>query len=389
MRAQGDQLWHQDSPGVVDSVEEFDGFGHALAAGNFGRSKHDDLAVGIPNENVGTDGLVGAGEVAILYGKNGGLRSDHNQVWHQDRPDVKGVSGQGDAYGFALGAADMGRSGHDDLAVGIRAETVGGQDNAGAVNVLYGSTNGLRAKGNQQWTQDSQGIGDASEEFDEFGWALSAGNLGNGRWADLAVGSPFEDVGPEGSEVPNAGGLNVIYGGPNGLGAANDQVFSQSTDGIGETAEDYDNFGNSVTVANFGDGKTQDLGVGVPFEDVPSGADMNDGLAHVIYGSDDGLRAQGDQLWSQGTAGVLDVSDSDQFGESLAAGDFGRAEEFEMVAGAPREQIGLEDWAGAVNVIYGKAGGLTDAGNQFWHQDSPNIVDVAEGNDFFGFGLSD
>jgi hypothetical protein len=41
-----------------------------------------------------------------------------------------------------------------------------------------------------------------------------------------------------------------------------------------------------------------------------------------------------------------------------------------------------------VNIIYGSGSGLTDAGNQFWSQDSPGIKGVAEEGDLFGFALS-
>src|SRR5438128_999990 len=44
--------------------------------------------------------------------------------------------------------------------------------------------------------------------------------------------------------------------------------------------------------------------------------------------------------------------------------------------------------AGAVNVRYGSATGLTDVGNQLWTQDSGTIADVAEEGDQFGLSLA-
>ena len=55
-----------------------------------------------------------------------------------------------------------------------------------------------------------------------------------------------------------------------------------------------------------------------------------------------------------------------------------------MAIGAPDEDIGDVSGAGAVNVIYGSALGLHGSEalpDQFWHQDSRRIGDVAEGGD--------
>ncbi len=50
--------------------------------------------------------------------------------------------------------------------------------------------------------------------------------------------------------------------------------------------------------------------------------------------------------------------------------------------------MGSAGYAGAVNVLYGGAGGLSGTGNQFWHQDSPGILDVVEPLDAFGTALA-
>ena len=40
---------------------------------------------------------------------------------------------------------------------------------------------------------------------------------------------------------------------------------------------------------------------------------------------------------------------------------------------------------GAVNTIYGSAGGLNAAGNQFWSEDSAGILGAGEPSDYFGY----
>ena len=65
--------------------------------------------------------------------------------------------------------------GKDDLAIGISGEDLGSIVDAGAVQVLYGSSKGLSATSpiaNQFWTQDSTNVNDVAEEFDHFGWPL-------------------------------------------------------------------------------------------------------------------------------------------------------------------------------------------------------------------------
>ena len=43
--------------------------------------------------------------------------------------------------------------------------------------------------------------------------------------------------------------------------------------------------------------------------------------------------------------------------------------------------------AGGVHVIYGTALGLSEIGDQFWHQNSAGIKDEVEANDRFGTSL--
>jgi hypothetical protein len=80
---------------------------------------------------------------------------------------------------------------------------------------------------------------------------------------------------------------------------------------------------------------------------------------------------------------------SDELGRSLTSGDFNGDGFDDLAIGVPREDIGNIQNAGAVNVIYGTQGvGLTAAGNQVWHQDSPGILEVAEDGDDLGRSLT-
>jgi hypothetical protein len=61
----------------------------------------------------------------------------------------------------------------------------------------------------------------------------------------------------------------------------------------------------------------------------------------------------------------------------------------DLAIGEIQEYVGALQSAGAVNVLYGSAGGLQTASpdDQFWNQDSPEVQDTAEGNDGFGSSL--
>jgi hypothetical protein len=70
---------------------------------------------------------------------------------------------------------DFNGDGFDDLAVGVPEEDVGSIENAGGVEVIYGSSSGLSAtatRSDQFWTQDSADIDNSSEFADKFGTTL-------------------------------------------------------------------------------------------------------------------------------------------------------------------------------------------------------------------------
>jgi hypothetical protein len=167
-----DQFWSQDSPYVNDAPEDDDHFGWSLAAGNFGASSHADLATGIPGQRSG-------GAVSVIYGSSSGLSATDtwNQFWTQGSPDVEDWAEEGDAFGWPLAAANLGGSSQADLAIGVTYEDVSDiVRDAGAVNVIYGSSSGLSATTtpDQFWTQDSPDVEDAAESGDLFGLAMAA-----------------------------------------------------------------------------------------------------------------------------------------------------------------------------------------------------------------------
>lgn len=134
-----------------------------------------------------------------------------------------------------------------------------------------------------------------------------------------------------------------------------------------------------------GDGYA-DLAVGVPGEDLGSRAVKRDaGSVQVLYGSSRGPTAR-DQLWTQDSRGIKGAAErGDMFGEVLASGDFDADGYADLAVGVPSEGVGLEDWSGVVQVLYGGPKGLT-ARDQLWRQGKAGVPGTpAEGNGFGRF----
>jgi hypothetical protein len=223
--------------------ETGDRFGSALAAGRFDGDQWYDLAVGAPTENVGE--LNNPGAVNVFYGSaTNGLASTARQTFIQGAR-AGGSAEPGDHFGAALAAGPFDSGAGWELAVGAPDEDVGAKANAGAINVLYGSTSGLVGRG-QVLTQGSPGVVGAAEAGDRFGARFAQGILPNDfngdGLADLAVGVVGEALGT----VAYAGAVNVLYGAANGLPGSGGQLLTQDSPGVADSAEEQDTFGEAL-----------------------------------------------------------------------------------------------------------------------------------------------
>jgi hypothetical protein len=335
----------------------------ASAAGSvqadFNHDGSDDLAVGVFAEDIGT--TVDAGAVNVLYGSAGGLTGSRSQLFTQ----VGSAPEPGDEFGFALAAGDFNHDGFVDLAVGAPLEDAGSTPDAGAISVLYGSAGGLTRSGGQLFTQ----VGGAVEPDDWFGFALAAGDFNHDGFADLAASAPSEHVG----STPKAGAVSVLYGSAGGLTRSGGQLFTQ----VGGAVERDDLFGWALAAGDFNHDGFADLAAGA--RDESAGSRFAAGAVSVLYGSAGKLTRSGGQLFVQ-VGGVPETGDG--FGSALAAGDFNHDGFADLAAGAPGEDVGTIDGAGAVSVLYGSTGGLTRTGGQLFTQ-------VGSAPEFFdGFGAA-
>jgi hypothetical protein len=221
-------------------------------------------------------------------------------MWTQNSPGIAGTAEQGDLFGTALAAGRFAGRTTDDLAIGVGGEAIGSSEAyAGAVNVIYGSSRGLTAVGNQLWSQATADIPGTPEGLERFGYALAGGDFGldyDGHgYADLAIGVPQESLGRRDA----AGAVHVLYGSPTGLSTRSTVMLTQNTPGVPGGAEEGDLFGWALAAADFGnDGRGHhyaDLAVGVPNE--TRGKTLT-GAVDVIYGGNAGLTGQRNQLWT-------------------------------------------------------------------------------------------
>jgi hypothetical protein len=338
----------------------------AALQADFNNDGADDLAVGVPGQDIGSPPF-NSGAVNVLYGSATGLSATGSQLFSQDSPGVAGTPEEGDLFGDALATGDFDDDGFADLAVAAPSEGVGTASGAGAVTILYGSAAGLTGAGSQLFTQ----VGGTPEPGDGFGWALGAGDFDEDGATDLAAAAPFEVVGTAGG----AGAVSVLYGSAGGLSTAGAQLFSQ----VGGAVEAGDWFGFTVAAGDFNGDGAADLGAGAPFETVGSLGDA--GAVSAIYGSANGLTTSGGQLFTQ-VGGAVEPEDG--FGWTVAAGDFDDDGFSELAAAAPFETVGAVQRAGAVSILQGAAGGLTAAGGQLFTQ----AGNPPEGFDQLGFALA-
>ncbi len=313
LTADGVRMWTQDSPGMLDEAEPSDMFGTGVAFGDLDGDGFDDLAVGVIGEDIGVpgQGVGDAGAVAVLYGGAGGLSAARDQLWTQDSPGVPGESETPDLMGASLAVGDFDGDGFGDLAADSFGESVGGNDLAGGITVLYGSRSGLTAEGAREITQATQGVPDTAQRNDQFGNPLAVGDFdGDGR-DELVAGVPNESV----DGVFRAGATYVMPGSDEGLTADGGLLWTQDSPDVPDRAEPGDSFGAALAVGNFGRGPHADLALTARAESIDGAREA--GAVSVIYAGT-GLGDNGSQLWTRNSAGVPGLAaDRDWFGFSL------------------------------------------------------------------------
>jgi hypothetical protein len=288
---------------VSDTAEALDRFGWSLAAGNFngdtngaGGPTVDDIVVGAPGEGDGVALTQGSGVVHIFYGDGFGspLAFNTDQLVNQANTQTGQSIETGDSFGFVLASGDVNGDGLDDLVVASPQEdVVFGPENvqsAGLVTVIRGGNPVVPSAGAVSFA-DALGIGEIPDPDDFFGLALAVADFDADGLADIAVGTPFEDVEDPitFATIQDAGAVTIVPGWttffPSPVTAP--EFVAQRYGAHAGTLDTGDLYGHGLAGGDFdGDGHA-DLAVGAPGEDadVGTGTVADAGALYVLPGS--------------------------------------------------------------------------------------------------------
>ena len=230
--------------------ESGDQFGSALAAGDFNGDGYDELAVGVPFENINCDGFfsLNSGQVNIFEGAPGGLRVLASQTYalNQDKIDFEDC-GSIEQMGKAVAAGDFDADGFDDLAVGVPLEDHGGISDVGKVFIYYGRGGRLPISNPVIFRQGNLSCCN-DESFDQFGSVLATGDVNQDGYDELAVGVPFEDLTGFGN---NAGLVNLFWGRAGRLSSSHVETITQGNSDrlISTGPEAFNEFGAALAIS--------------------------------------------------------------------------------------------------------------------------------------------
>lgn len=253
----------QNTFGADGAIESNDQFGRSLAAGKFrSNSAFSDLAVGIPGEDI--DGESNAGAVQVFYGASSGLQDNmDDEIWSQEGA-INGVPEANDRFGSSLATGNFNGDQATDLVIGVPREDLNNDNinDAGSVNIIYGSATGLVETNDQSFHQNTSGIIGTAENSDFFGNVVATGDLNYDSYTDLIIGVPREN--------DLAGAFHIIYGSSSGLTTTDDILSAGLSPG--------DEKGYAMVVGNFGNGP--ELAVSSP-GDVSEDGDNNSGTVRI------------------------------------------------------------------------------------------------------------
>ena len=349
----GHQLWSQslsvndlDGDGEIDNdlgdmlggSEGGDRFGQELAVGDFDSDGYDDLAIGVPKEDLSDNEILLAGAVNVLYGSVTGLAIGRTQFWTQGGGtqkrddtddtvflgDIIGAREPRDVFGTSLTAGDFDNDGYDDLAVGSPSESIGDVFAAGYVNIIKGSNAGLTALGNEHLRQDkyerdddgdgtidvSLGeLGGIPEGRDRFGSKLSTADFNGDGIDDLAIGVSGEKLEFEDNRE---GIVQVFYGTTGQLQIPGFALRAEVPVWLNPEDDSYRLVGDLRTADLNGDGYSELISTAVTFRGVEPPLQIQ--FAKINFGSREGLSDEavrfvfGTQLYDK--EGILLVKNS-------------------------------------------------------------------------------
>jgi FG-GAP repeat/FG-GAP-like repeat len=376
----------QNTPGIPGGAEPGDHFGTTVVPIDLNKDGYTDLAVGAPGEDVGSG--ADAGLVTVLWGSPNGLVSgtavDTGATAHGG---VGNELAAGDFDGD--GAPDLVTAGGDDdvrLLAGIGAD---GKVARPATIQLYRSA-GILVSSHDLASGDVDGDGVADmvvvvsdqDEPDSLrgmiflggaagftsagiaedpsgarlsGETAAVGDVNGDGYGDIVIGHRDDQYDSDQDLPVKGGAVGIAYGGPGGRSSTVTSAWiNQDTAGVPGVSEFSDEMGADVSVGDVNADGYADVIAGVPNEsfDGITGA----GSFLVLLGSAKGLTGAGSQVFSQNSAGLPGVAETDdEFGAKVAVIPATGSNRAQVAVGDPAENAGN----GAVWVLHGTAAGLT------------------------------
>lgn len=336
-----------------------------------------DVAIPVVGEQVA--GETNAGALHVAYGTASGLLPRPSQLWSQASP-IWDVAESGDKFGAASSAGDFDHDGFDDLAVGVPGEN----SNAGAVNILYGSADGLTNADNRLFWQNTPGLDGDAQPLDGFGYALNVGDFDDDDFDDLAIGAPLDASLAAGAA--HGGSVTILYGSVVGLDVTDSAVITQDTADVPDDSELADLFGSALAAGDVDQDGFDDLAVGAKWE---SSNVEKHGTVTILHGSAAGLTGTRSRALRQGLDDLVGRRDADDnFGAALAIGRFDGGVYPDLAIGVPREDIATTTDAGAIVAVPGGPSGLRPVRATMVHAATPGVESRLQSNVQFGAVLA-
>ncbi|MFC7217368.1 N-acetylmuramoyl-L-alanine amidase [Streptomyces polyrhachis] len=306
----------------------------------------------------------------------------------------------------ALKTTDLRSAGGTAAADGIGDLFVGLPKDAsakGAVKIVPGGDDGPVSAARMTLTQDSAGVPGGGEAGDGFGSTTAVGDLNGDGVADLAVGSPGEDLGA----YTDAGYVTFLYGPALNTGGAVGGTKTGAKLGSALTTGDFNGDGKadlfSAGTGNSGSWWTRDSASGrtaggtlttatgaVSFPAATSGDFNRDGYADVMLSyRDQGLKGRLLSFKGSATGLVKGAVLATPGGRSLAAGDVNGDLIDDLVVGQPYGSESAGNTGGQITTLQGATGGWTSTTvKKVLHQDSTGVAGGSESGDAFGQSVS-
>ncbi|MER5433979.1 FG-GAP-like repeat-containing protein [Streptomyces sp. NPDC002588] len=370
--------------------------GHAEAAtphsvrDDFDGDGYQDLAIGAPNGTV--SGQKEAGYVVVMYGGPHGLTKTRRTVVSRATTGIPGSPAAGERFGIQLSKGDLDGDGRTDLVVGQTRTT---RDAVVVWGGRGGLSGGVSVPASVTQTGDFDGDGKQdlalfrggrSQVDDPFG---TTATVWTGPLSRAGKPAATRDFGPDDFRYDDvldsaAGDVNgdgrddlalTVYTGDGGFGST---FYLGSSSSAGAT------FTSAQAPAGAGGVAFGDVD-GDGYDDVVRGDEDNSTVV-VARGSAAGLRpASTWKTYSQNTPGVPGGRETvDLFGGAVSVGDVNGDGYDDVAVGAPGEELGYDDGAGVVDILYGSRGGLTGNGAQAFTQDTKGVPGAVETGDDFG-----